>query len=147
MGRPPWSGRYPGLGSGDRGRDTEPMTGPEFAVYAAATYFVVFGAGFVLRPEFADRLGLKWTGPAGRTEVRCYYGAVSWALAGFILYLARQGLAVEALTGVLMLAGAVFTMRVIGTAIDGGWSDPYTRTAIPVEGLFVVMLGVIRFLA
>ena len=36
---------------------------------------------------------------------------------------------------------------VIGTAIDGGWSDPYTRTAIPVEGLFVLALALIRFLA
>jgi len=81
------------------------MTGPDLAVYAAATYFVVFGAGFVVRPAFADRLGLHWTGPAGKTEIRCYYGTVSWALAGFILYLRHQGLAVEALTGVLMLAG------------------------------------------
>lgn len=118
-----------------------------FAVCAAAGYFVVFGAGFVFRPELVDRFALRWTDPAGRTEVRCYYGAVSWALAAFLLYLLGRDLATEALTGVLFLAAAVLAVRIVGTVVDGGWSHPYTRTAIPVEACFVVAVAAVLLLA
>jgi len=122
------------------------MTLTGFAVGAAALYFFGFGAGFVFRPAFADQLGLAWVNPAGKTEVRCYYGAVSWALAGFLGYLLAHHQATSALTGVFLLAACVFTMRVIGTTVDRAWREAYTKTAIPVEALFVLVTGLIRFL-
>ena len=118
-----------------------------FAVLATSLYFVGFGAGFLVRPELADQLGLRWTNAAGRTEVRCYYGAVSWALSGFLIYLLAHHRAVDALTGVLFLATGVFTTRVIGTLVDGGKSAEYTKLAIPVEGLFVLVVGLVRLFA
>lgn len=123
------------------------MSAVTIAVVGAIGYFTVFGAGFVFRPALVDRFGLAWTNPAGRTEVRCYYGAVSWALAGFLGYLLAQDLAVEALTGVFFLASAVFAVRVIGTVVDGASAEAYTRMAIPVEAAFVVVVGLIRFAA
>jgi hypothetical protein len=122
------------------------MSLTEFAVLAAAGYFAVFGLGFVVRPELVDRFALRWTDPAGRTEVRCYYGAVSLALAAFLAYLLTQDLATEALTGVLFLATAVLVTRVVGTLVDGGRAHPYTRMAIPVETGFVVAVAAVRFL-
>ena len=123
------------------------MSITEFAVAAAAGYFFVFGTGFVFKPEFVERFALRWTDPAGRTEVRCYYGGVSWALAAFLVYLLQQDLATQALTGVLMLATAVFTVRVVGTLVDGGKDHPYTKLALPTEAAFVVVLALVRFLA
>lgn len=123
------------------------MTITELAVGAAAGYFFVFGTGFVFRPELVDRFALRWTDAAGKTEVRCYYGAVSWALAGFLVYLLTEDLATEALSGVLFLATAVLVTRVIGTIVDGGKDHPYTRMAIPVETAFVVAVAAVRFLA
>ncbi|MFM7063126.1 MAG: DUF4345 family protein [Actinomycetes bacterium] len=123
------------------------MSVTELAVLAAAGYFAVFGAGFLFRPQLVERFALTWTDPAGRTEVRCYYGAVSWALAAFLVYLLTQDAATQALTGVLLLAAAVLATRVVGTAVDGGWSHPYTRTAIPVEAGFVLAVAAVRILA
>jgi hypothetical protein len=123
------------------------MTITELAVGAAALYFFVFGTGFVFRPELVDRFALRWTDAAGKTEVRCYYGAVSWALAGFLAYLVAQDLATEALTGVLFLATAVLVVRIAGTMVDGGRAHPYTRTAIPVEAAFVLALAAVRAFA
>ena len=123
------------------------MTITELAVGAAAGYFLVFGAGFVFRPELVGRFALRWTDPAGKTEVRCYYGAVSWAIAGFLGYLLAEDLATEALTGVLFLATAVLVTRIIGTVVDGGRDHPYTRMALPVEAGFVVAVAAVRFLA
>ena len=119
----------------------------QLTVAGAAGYFAVFGTGFVFRPAFVERFGLHWTEPAGKTEVRCYYGAVSWALSGFLAYLLAHGRAVDALTGVLFLATGVFTTRVIGTIVDGGKSADYTKLAIPVEGLFVLVVGLVRIFA
>lgn len=123
------------------------MTITDFAVYAAAGYFAVFGTGFVFRPDLVHRFALRWTDPAGKTEVRCYYGAVSWALAAFLVYLTLDDLATQALTGVLFLATAVFAMRVIGALVDGGSAHAYTRMAIQVEGFFVAAIAAVRFLA
>lgn len=122
------------------------MTITELAVAAAAGYFFVFGTGFVFRPELVERFALRWTDAAGKTEVRCYYGAVSWALAGFLVYLLTEDLATPALTGVLFLATAVLVTRVVATAVDGGRDHPYTRMAIPVETAFVVAVAAVRFL-
>lgn len=116
----------------------------ELAVLAAIGYFAVFGVAFVARPALVERFALVWTDPAGRTEVRCYYGAVSLALAAFLAYLLGEDLPEQALTGVLLLASAVLVVRVAGTIADGGWTHEYTRTAIPVEALFVVALAAVR---
>ena len=123
------------------------MTAAQLTVAGAAGYFLVFGTGFVFRPAFVERFGLAWTNAAGRTEVRCYYGAVSWALGGFLIYLLARGRAVDALTGVLFLATGVFATRVIGTFVDGGRAEEYTRLAIPVEACFVVVVGLVRLFA
>ena len=50
------------------------FTAAQLTVAGAAGYFAVFGTGFVFRPAFVERFGLRWTEPAGKTEVRCYYG-------------------------------------------------------------------------
>ncbi|MFN8051784.1 MAG: hypothetical protein U0Q22_10130 [Acidimicrobiales bacterium] len=89
-------------------------------------------------------MGLAWTGPAGRTEIRCYYGAVSWALSAFLVYLVRRGDALDALTLVLFLATGVFVSRVVGTTIDRAWGERYTRVAVPVEAAFVLVVAVVR---
>lgn len=116
------------------------------ATLGAIGYCAVFGAGFVFRPALAGRLGLVWTDPAGKTEVRAYYGALSWALAVFLGYLAVNDLVLEALTGVLLFATAVLLSRVIGTFVDRGWAEAYNRQAIPIEAAFVFGLFACRAL-
>jgi hypothetical protein len=118
----------------------------EIAVVAAIVYFAGFGLAFIVRPQLVERFALRWTDGAGKTEVRCYYGGVSCALAAFLGYLLAEDLATEALTGVLLLASAVLVVRAVGTVVDGGRDHPYTRTAIPVEAAFVVGLALVRAL-
>ena len=123
------------------------MTFVEFAAIATAVYFVGFGAGFLFRPEVVAKVGLRWTNPAGRTEVRCYYGAVSWALGGFLAYQVTQDRAADGVTLALMLASAVLLVRVIGTIVDRAQAEAYTRMALPTEAVFVLALAAARFTA
>ena len=123
------------------------MSSVDVGVVGAMIYFAVFGVGFLVRPALVSNFGLRWTDGAGRTEVRCYYGALSVALAAFLGYLLANEAALHALTGVLFLAGAVLLMRIVGTAIERAWSEPYTRLAIPTETAFVAALAAIRLTA
>jgi hypothetical protein len=115
-------------------------------VVVAIGYFVVFGLGFVLRPALVDRFALRWTDAAGRTEVRCYYGAVSIAIGGVLALALAQDQADLALSAVLILASSVLLTRVLGTVVDGGWQHPYTRLAIPTETAMVVVVGAVKLL-
>ena len=119
----------------------------DVAAIGTALYFFGFGAGFVFKPELASRLGLAWTNAAGRTEVRCYYGAVSWALGGFILSTVADDRAVDGVTLALVLASAVLVTRAIGTVVDGGRREAYNRVALPTEAAFVLALAIARFTA
>ena len=123
------------------------MTFVEIAVAGTAIYFAVFGAGFLFKPELVARFGLRWADPAGRTEVRCYYGAVSWAIGAFLVHQLVRDRAVDAVTLALFLASGVLVTRVVGTLVDGGRDEPYTRLAIPTEAAFVVLLAAARLTA
>lgn len=109
----------------------------------AVGYFTLFGGMMMFNPAAIDGLGLHWTNAAGKTEVRCYYGALSWALAGSLIYLWSGGLIREAVTIVLFLATAILVSRVIGSFVDGAWGEEYTRSAIPIEIVFVVLAVIV----
>lgn len=111
------------------------------AVVLVVGYFAVTGLTFLVRPEAVSFYGMKPIDAAGRTEVRCYYGALALGLGAFVASLGSRDLGREAVTGVLFIAGAIFVTRVIGAFVDGGWGERYTRTAVPVELGFVVLLG------
>ena len=110
----------------------------KIGVGIAIAYFLMMGVVFLFNPLAVEGFGLQWINPAGKTEVRCYYGALSWALAASLTYLLVNGLAKEAVTVILFLASAVLIARVIGTAVDGAWDEAYTKSAIPIEIVFVI---------
>jgi hypothetical protein len=116
------------------------------ALVLVVGYFVVTGLLFLVRPEAVAMYDLRANGAAGRTEVRCYYGALALGLGGFVAYLGLNDLGHDALVGVLMIAAAILVVRVVGAFVDDGWSEPYTRTAVPVEIGFVVALAVVAVL-
>ncbi|HBX10359.1 DUF4345 family protein [Candidatus Neomicrothrix sp.] len=121
------------------------MTLIDIAVVLVVGYFLVTGLTFLVRPESVAFYGLSADGPAGRTEVRCYYGALALGLGAFVGYLGLNDLGREAITGVLMIASAILVVRVIGAFADRGWSERYNRLAVPTETGFVVALGAVLF--
>jgi hypothetical protein len=113
----------------------------DVGVVLVVLYFLGTGLLFLVRPEAVAMYEMKPLGAAGRTEVRCYYGALALGLAGFIAYLGLNELGREALVGVLMIASAILVVRVVGVFVDDGWGERYNRSAVPVEIGFVVALG------
>lgn len=112
----------------------------DVAVVLVVLYFLGTGLMFLVRPDAVALYDLRPMGAAGRTEVRCYYGALALGLGAFVGYLGLRDLGREAIVGVLLIAGAILVVRVIGATVDGGWGERYNRTAVPVEVGFVVAL-------
>ena len=113
-------------------------------VVVAIGYFVVFGLGFLVQPALVERFALRWTDAAGRTEVRCYYGALSIAIGGVLALALAEDQVDLALSAVLILAVSVLSTRLIATAAEGGWQHSYNRLAIPAETAMVLVLGAVK---
>lgn len=119
------------------------MTLIDAALILIVGYFVVTGLTFLFRPDSVALYDLRPIGAAGRTEVRCYYGALALGLGGFVAYLGLNGLGREAVVGVLTIAAAILLARVAGAFVDDGWAERYTRLAVPTEVGFVVALSLV----
>ncbi|MBQ8228667.1 MAG: hypothetical protein IJZ88_06605 [Clostridia bacterium] len=112
------------------------------AVIGLVLYFFGMAIVFITNPiKNAESFAVKPVDNAGKTEIRVYYGGISFALGAFLLYLTvKLGTPVYSLVGGLFFATTVFVTRSIFLCVDKGWKCPYTKLAIPAEGAFVVAL-------
>lgn len=112
------------------------------AVICLIGYFWGMAIVFIVSPiKNAESFAIKPVDNAGKTEIRVYYGGISFALGAFLLYLTLAlGTPVYSLVGGLFFATTVFVTRTIFLFVDKGWKCPYTKLAIPAEGFFVVAL-------
>lgn len=113
-----------------------------FAVICLIGYFWGMAVVFIASPlKNAESFSIKPVDNAGKTEIRVYYGGISFALGAFLLYLTiALGTPVYSLVGGLFFATTVFVTRTTFLFVDKGWKCPYTKLAIPAEGFFVVAL-------
>ena len=113
-----------------------------FATVCLALYFFGMAVVFITKPlKNAESFSIKPVDNAGKTEIRVYYGGISFALGAFLLYLAyATKTPMHSLVGGMFFATTVFVTRTIFLCVDKGWKCPYTKLAIPAEGLFVVAL-------
>lgn len=120
-----------------------------FATICLALYFFGMAIVFISKPlKNAESFSIKPVDNAGKTEIRVYYGGISFALGAFLCYLAvATGTAYHSLIGGMIFATTVFVTRSIFLCVDKGWKCPYTKLAIPAEGAFVIALWVCFFLA
>ena len=114
------------------------------AVICLVAYFFGMAVVFILNPlKNAEKFAVKPVDNAGKTEIRVYYGGISFALGAFLLYLTiKLGTPEYSLVGGLIFATTVLITRTFFHCIDKGWKCPYTKLAIPCESLFVVALWV-----
>ncbi len=119
------------------------------AVVCLVGYFFGMAIVFITNPiKNAESFSVKPVDNAGKTEIRVYYGGISFALGAFLIYLAvATGTAFHSLVGGMFFATTVFVTRTIFLCVDKGWKCPYTKLAIPAEGAFVIALWTCFFLA
>ena len=120
-----------------------------FATICLALYFFGMAIVFITKPlKNAESFSIKPVDNAGKTEIRVYYGGISFALGAFLLYLAyATKTPMHSLVGGMFFATTVFVTRTIFLFVDKGWKCPYTKLAIPAEGAFVIALWTCFFLA
>ncbi len=119
------------------------------AVIGLVCYFFSMAVVFITSPvKNAEKFAVKPVDNAGKTEIRVYYGGISFALGAFLLFLT---LALKtpyySLIGGLFFSTTVLVTRTVFLFVDKGWKCPYTKLAIPAESAFVIALWVCFFLA
>ncbi len=119
------------------------------AVVCLIGYFWGMAVVFISKPlKNAESFSIKPVDNAGKTEIRVYYGGISFALGAFLLYLTLAlKTPVYSLVGGLFFATTVLVTRTIFLCVDKGWKCPYTKLAIPAESLFVIALWVCYILS
>ena len=112
------------------------------ALIGLVCYFFGMAVVFIASPvKNAEKFAVKPVDSAGKTEIRVYYGGISFALGAFLLYLTvALKTPVYSLVGGVIFATTVFVTRTIFLCVDKGWKCPYTKLAIPAEALFVIAL-------
>jgi hypothetical protein len=119
------------------------------AVIGLALYFFGMAIVFIISPiKNAESFSVKPVDNAGKTEIRVYYGGISFALGAFLLYLTLAlKTPVYSLVGGLIFATTVLVTRTIFLCVDKGWKCPYTKLAIPAESAFVIALWICYILS
>lgn len=114
------------------------------ATICLCLYFFGTALVFIIKPiKYADNYSMKPKDEAGKTEIRVYYGGISFALGLFLAILAFVfQKPFYSLIGGLIFANTVFFTRLIFTFVDKGWKCAYTKLAIPAEGAFIVALWI-----
>ena len=114
------------------------------AVIGLVLYFFGMAVVFITNPiKNAEAFAVKPVDNAGKTEIRVYYGGISFVLGAFLLYLTiALKTPTYSLVGGLIFATTVLVTRTIFLCVDKGWKCPYTKLAIPAESAFVVALWV-----
>ena len=114
------------------------------ATIGLVIYFLCTAAVFVTNPiKFGKNYSVQPVDNAGKTEIRVYYGGISFALGLFLALLAFLfGHPFYSLVGGLVFANTVFFTRLAFTFVDKGWDCQYTKLAIPAEGAFIVVLWI-----
>lgn len=114
------------------------------ATIGLCIYFLGTAIVFIAKPiKYASNYSMQPKDEAGKTEIRVYYGGISFALGLFLAVLAfvfKQPF--YSLVGGLIFANTVFFTRFIFTFVDKAWKCAYTKLAIPAEGLFIIALWV-----
>ena len=112
------------------------------SVIGLVGYFFGMAVVFISSPlKNAEKFSVKPVDNAGKTEIRVYYGGISFALGAFLLFLTvALKTPYYSLIGGLFFATTVFVTRTIFLCVDKGWKCPYTKLAIPAEGAFVIAL-------
>ncbi|MEO1936212.1 MAG: DUF4345 family protein [Myxococcales bacterium] len=93
-----------------------------------------YGAMCFIDPGLlAESSGVVATTPTATTEIRAMYGGLQAAIGALALLAAiKSHLAKSALIALAMLSGGLLTARLIGLAMDGGYTG-YTGMAIGLE--------------
>ena len=110
-----------------------------------AIVWVPYGVMCFLDPAaLAESTGVVASTPTASTEIRAMYGGLQTAI-GVLALLAifKSGLARSALVCLATLSAGLLTARLLGLAIDGGYTA-YTGMAIGFEIFFFSCSGLLR---
>ena len=114
----------------------------KLALLAAAIGFFGFGIALFIAPELMESAGLSIVDPAGRIEIRAFYGGIELGLAMFFVIALKREWILPGLSVLIETNGFIVIARVAGLIMDNFQALPATWWSLAAE-MSLLILGVV----
>ena len=114
----------------------------KFSLFASAIGFAGFGFVLFIAPHLMESVGLGIIDPAGRIEIRAFYGGIELGLAMFFIIALKNNWILPGLTVQISTNGFIVVARILALFINNFQASPAIYWALAAE-LSLLILGIV----
>ncbi len=114
----------------------------KFSLIAAAIGFFGFGIVLFVAPELIESAGISLVDPAGRIEIRAFYGGIELGLAMFFVIALKKDWILPGLTVQIETNGFIVIARLAGIIMENFKASSATWWSLAAE-MSLLILGVV----
>ena len=114
----------------------------KFSLLASAIGFAGFGLVLFIAPQLMESAGVGILDPAGRIEIRAFYGGIELGLAMFFIIALRNNWILPGLTVQIATNGFIVLMRIAALFMDNFQGNSTIYWSLAAEGSLLI-LGII----
>ena len=114
----------------------------KFSLLASAIGFAGFGLVLFIAPSLLESAGVGILDPAGRIEIRAFYGGIELGLAMFFIIALKNNWILPGLTVQIATNGFIVFMRLAALFMDNFQGNPTIYWSLAAEGSLLV-LGIV----
>ena len=114
----------------------------KISLLASAIGFAGFGLVLFIAPQLMESAGVGILDPAGRIEIRAFYGGIELGLAMFFIIALKNNWILPGLTAQIATNGFIVFMRLAALVIANFQGNPTIYWSLAAEGS-LLMLGII----
>ena len=114
----------------------------KISLLASAVGFAGFGLALIIAPHLMESAGLSIIDPAGRIEIRAFYGGLELGLAMFFLIAWKKEWILPGLSVQIETNGFIVIARIVALFMENFQAKPATYWSLAAE-LSLLILGVV----
>ncbi|MCK4530738.1 MAG: DUF4345 family protein [Candidatus Marinimicrobia bacterium] len=114
----------------------------KFSLLASAIGFAGFGLVLFIAPQLMESAGVGILDPAGRIEIRAFYGGIELGLAMFFIIALKNNWILPGLTVQIATNGFIVFMRLAALFMDNFQGNPTIYWSLAAE-MSLLVLGVV----
>jgi len=114
----------------------------KFSLLASAIGFAGFGLALFIAPNLMESAGLSVIDPAGRIEIRAFYGGIELGLAMFFLIALKKDWILPGLSVQIETNGFIVIARIVSLFMENFQANPTIYWSLAAE-LSLLTLGVV----
>jgi uncharacterized protein DUF4345 len=114
----------------------------KISLLASAIGFAGFGLALFIAPQLMESAGLGIIDPAGRIEIRAFYGGIELGLAMFFIIAFKKNWILPGLTVQIETNGFIVIARIVALSMENFQGNPTIYWSLAAE-MSLLILGVV----